>query len=99
MSLLINTHVFCHMKFYVYILFSISRDIYCVGYTGDNLKEKIRQHNTNHNRVTGYAGEWMLMYFETFYIKEDAIKREKQIKKWKSRKLIEKLINSDSPDT
>lgn len=93
-----NTHFFYHMKFYVYILFSSARDTYYVGYTDDNLKERIRKHNTNHNGFTGYAGEWMLMYFETFNIKEDAMKREKLIKKWKSRKLIEKLINSDPPD-
>lgn len=86
------------MKFYVYILFSISRDAYYVGYTGDDLKERIRQHNSNHNTARGHIGEWMLMYFETFYIKADAMKREKQIKKWKSRKLIQKLISSERPD-
>ena len=81
------------MKFYVYILFSVSRDAYYVGCTGDNLKERIHKHNTHHEAFTGHIGEWMLMYYETFKTETAAINREKQIKKWKSRRLIEKLIS------
>ena len=89
---------FLIMRFYVYILFSISRNAYYIGYTAEDLKERIRKHNTNHNGVTGHIGEWMLMHYETFYSKADAVNREKQIKNWKSRKLIEKLINSEQPE-
>jgi len=86
------------MKFYVYILFSVSRDVYYVGFTGNSLKERIREHNTNHAGLKGYIGEWMLMHFETFNTKADAESRAIQINKWKSRKRIEQLINSDVLD-
>ena len=86
------------MKFFVYILFSVSKNSHYVGYTGDDLQERLCKHNTNHKGFTGHTGDWKLMYHETFETKEDAMKREKQIKKWKSRKLIEKLIGLGHPD-
>ena len=76
----------------VYILFSSSKNKYYVGYTGDALTERIRKHNTNHKGFTGGIGDWELKYTEQFPSKSDALKREKQIKNWKSRSLIEKLI-------
>ena len=86
------------MQFYVYILFSISRNSYYVGYTGDELEKRLRKHNTDHKGFTGHLADWKLKYSETFNTKSDAMKREKQIKHWKSRKLIEKLIGLEHPD-
>ena len=37
-------------------------------------------------------GDWLLVHNEKFDDKSQAIKRERQIKKWKSRKMIEELI-------
>ena len=79
-------------EFLVYILFSPTMNIYYVGFTGDNLNERIRKHNTNHKGFTGGKGDWTFMYSEIFLLKQDAIQREKQIKGWKSRIMIEKLI-------
>ncbi len=86
------------MKFYVYILFSPSRNTYYIGFTGDSLIERIRKHNSNHKGFTGNNGDWRLVYQEDFRYKPEAMKREKQIKNWKSRKLIEKLIDLEHPD-
>ncbi|HMK04247.1 MAG TPA: GIY-YIG nuclease family protein [Ferruginibacter sp.] len=86
------------MQFNVYILFSVSRNSYYVGFTGDDLRERIRKHNSDHKGFTGHVGDWTLMYFEVFNTKAEAMNREKQIKKWKSRKLIEKLIGLAHPD-
>ena len=86
------------MEFFVYILFSPSRNSYYIGITGDNLSERIRKHNTNHKGFTGGYGDWGLVYQEIYAVKADAMKREKQIKSWKSRKLIEKLIGLKHPD-
>jgi len=80
------------MQFTVYILFSPSKDKYYVGYTGDDINERIRKHNTNHKGFTGSNADWILVYSEVFGNKKDAILRESQIKKWKSRKKIELLI-------
>jgi len=81
------------MQVFVYILHSPTKNKYYVGCTSDGLQERIRKHNTNHSGFTGGHGDWGLKYFEAFNSKTNALKRESEIKKWKSRKLIEKLIN------
>ncbi len=91
------------MKYYVYILYSSKRDKYYVGYSS-NIEERIRKHNTHHQGFTGNTLDWELQYLETYNTKEEAIKREQAIKRWKSRKRIEELIqkqvikNSEHPD-
>jgi putative endonuclease len=82
-----------------YILYSSALDRYYIGYTGDDLCERLRRHNTNHKGFTGGIGDWKVVYTELFQRKEDAYKREWEVKKWKSRKMIEKLIGSDHPDS
>lgn len=42
------------------------------------------------------ADDWELKYSESFNEKSTAAQREKQIKGWKSRKLIEKLIEDSA---
>lgn len=82
------------MTFSVYILFSVSKNKYYVGFTADDLNERIRKHNSNHKGFTGGIGDWQLKHRERFDLKTDALKRELQIKKWKSRVMIEKLIQN-----
>ncbi len=81
-----------------YILYSSIRDKYYVGHTGDHLAERVRKHNTRHKGFTGGAGDWKVIYTEIFSSKEEAYKREREVKNWKSRKLIEKLIGLEHPD-
>ncbi len=82
------------LMYQIYILYSAIKDRYYIGFTSDILSERIRRHNTNHAGFTGKTGDWVLVYFESYDGKESAMKREREIKSWKSRKLIEKLINS-----
>ena len=82
---------------FVYILFSKIRDRYYVGTSAD-IESRMRKHNSNHKGFTGYVGDWVLVYSEKFSTKELANKRERQIKAWKSRKLIEKLIGLEHSD-
>lgn len=89
------------INFIVYILFSVSNEKYYVGYTSDKLTERIRKHNTNHKGFTGKKNDWELKYFEQFSNKSEALEREREIKKWKSKRMIEKLIvskNLERPD-
>ena len=79
--------------FYLYILYSKIRDKYYVGSTAD-LAGRLKTHNTNHSGFTGRTGDWEIVYQETFETKEEAYARERAVKKWKSRKLIERLISS-----
>ena len=81
-----------------YILYSILKDSYYIGFTGDVLEERLRKHNSNHKGFTGHTGDWVIKYVETYPTKQEASKRERQVKKWKSRKLVEKLIGSEHSD-
>ena len=80
----------------VYILYSTKRDRYYIGSTGDGIEERIRKHNTNHKGFTGGAGDWILVYSESSLERTIALEREREIKGWKSRKMIERLINSSA---
>ena len=77
----------------IYILYSAILDKYYVGHTSDDLDERTRKHNTNHKGFTGGKGDWKLVYTEKFKEKSLAYAREREVKKWKSRKMIEKLIS------
>ncbi len=81
------------MTYYVYILFSPSLNKYYIGFTADDIYQRLRKHNSNHKGFTGGMGDWEVKYTEPFNAKAEAMIREKQIKKWKSRKLIEQLIS------
>ena len=82
-----------------YILYSSFKDRYYIGFTGDEIKKRLRKHNSNHKGFKGGIGDWEIKYFELFETKEQAYKRERQVKQWKSRKLIEKLIGSGHSDS
>ncbi|HAH55463.1 MAG TPA: excinuclease ABC subunit C [Flavobacterium sp.] len=86
------------MKYIVYILFSETKDRFYIGYTS-NLEERIIRHNQKSKGFTGASNDWNLVYYELFENQSEAIKREKQIKSWKSRIKIQELIvlfNSNS---
>jgi putative endonuclease len=68
------------------------RDKYYVG-SCENVNKRLIKHNTNHSGFTGKTGDWIIKWTEEHPDKSAALKREKQIKAWKSRKMIEKLIN------
>ena len=80
--------------FKLYILHSKNLDKYYIGYTGDELSERLRKHNSNHKGFTGRSSDWEVVYSECFELKTDAYAREREIKKWKSRKRVEELIRS-----
>ncbi|OIQ97355.1 hypothetical protein GALL_206140 [mine drainage metagenome] len=60
--------------------------------------ERLKKHNSNHKGFTGKFNDWKIIYTETFDKKSDAMKREKEIKNWKSRIKVEKLIGLEHPD-
>lgn len=78
--------------FLFYILYSVTKDSYYIGHTGDSMEGRLRKHNTNHKGFTGGVGDWTVRYMEEFPTKELAYKREREVKAWKSRKRILQLI-------
>jgi len=81
--------------YFVYILYSDSTDRFYVGYTAA-LESRLIKHNSKHKGFTNGVGDWRVVYSEQFETKQDAMRREKQIKLWKSRKLIEALVQKGS---
>ncbi len=87
-------------NYHVYVLYSSKLDRYYIGYTSDVISERIRRHNSAHKGYTGKANDWQLKYVETYEDKSAALKRERELKSWKSKKKLEQLIGSgsDPPD-
>jgi putative endonuclease len=77
--------------YHTYIIYSESIDKFYVGYT-HNLTLRLERHNNGWGKYSSKGIPWKLAYSEVFTSKSDAIKRENEIKKKKSRKYIESLI-------
>lgn len=80
------------MDFYFYIIYSESIDKYYIGYT-INCSQRLVSHNSNHKGFTGNSNDWKYVYQEAFQTKREAYAREREVKKWKSRKKVEILIS------
>ena len=81
------------MTFIVYILFSKSKNKFYIGFTS-NLDERLVRHNQKSKGFTGNVNDWQIVYTEYYPTKELTLKRELQIKSWKSRIKIQELINN-----
>ncbi len=84
---------FFFMLFHVYILYSKSIDQYYIGHTAE-IHDRLFRHNNSGSKSTKKANDWKLFYKEEFLSRAEAIKRELEIKKKKSRKYVEWLISS-----
>ena len=82
-------------SYYVYILYSASADKYYVGYTTDYLK-RLEDHN-HQEFFTTYTSKfrpWVIAaVFQVGYDESLAVRLERFIKKQRSRRLIESLID------
>ena len=75
-----------------YILYSEKLDRYYIVSTRELMAERLARHLTNHDGFTAKAKDWKVVFSEIFDHYEQALEKEKIIKGWKSRKMIEKLI-------
>jgi putative endonuclease len=82
------------MLYFVYILYSLSFDRYYIGST-ENIEERLKKHLANHKGFSGKAKDWKIKYKEEFGNKAEALNREKQLKQWKNRARIERLIEKN----
>ncbi len=84
--------------YYTYILQSETTDRFYIGST-DDLNRRIRQHNDPayllSKTTKRFKGPWKLVYCENFESRSQAMAREKEIKAWKSRKMIYYLIKGN----
>ena len=81
------------MNYYVYMLISkSSKPVSYIGYT-NNLKKRIKLHNSGKGAKFTRGRKWKLIYKEKFRSKSKAISREYYIKK--NRTLRNKLKNEN----
>lgn len=78
--------------FYFYILKSIKNGRYYVG-SCHNIEERLKRHNGGMVKSTKAYLPWKLMYNEEYITLSEARKRELQVKSWKKRLAIERLID------
>ena len=80
-------------KFFVYILQSLKDFSFYIGQCAD-LDKRMSKHFDGMSKYTSGKRPLRLVYFEMFESRSQAIKRERQLKNMKSRKIIEALIKS-----
>ena len=84
-------------KFFVYILSNNHHTVFYVGFT-DNLERRVYEHKNS--LLEGFTKKYnvhKLLYFEEFQLAEEALHKEKQVKRYK-REWKENLINSINPE-
>ncbi len=82
---------------YLYIIHSKSIDRYYVGESPDVIN-RLNQHNSHYFKkgFTKAAQDWELVLSKEYENKIDAVYLEKFIKRMKSKKFIEKVIENNS---
>jgi putative endonuclease len=80
--------------YYIYILYSDSSGNYYCGYSNDPIRRLEEHNHTSFNTFTAKYRPWCLKaYFACSTSAAEAIRVERFIKKQKSSKLLEKLID------
>ena len=85
-------------RYYVYIVTNPERTVLYTGIT-NNLQYRIIEHYQNRGQEETFAGRYYcynLIYYEGFDYVNDAIAREKEIKKWRREKKLA-LIKKRNP--
>jgi putative endonuclease len=76
---------------FLYILRSETSGRFYVGST-DHLLRRFLEHKHGRVMATRNRGPWNVIYFEQFATLGEARKREWEIKRWKSSKMIQGLV-------
>ena len=79
------------MPHYVYILQSLKDNRYYIGESSD-VEERLLFHNSGRQRSTKFRIPFRLILVEEYPNRDEALKREKQIKSWKGGEAFKKLI-------
>jgi predicted GIY-YIG superfamily endonuclease len=80
--------------YYVYILYSESGDRYYKGMS-QNPENRLKYHNLREKGYTSRYRPWKLVWKQAYETKEEALAIEQRLKKWKSRKMIERVIRGE----
>lgn len=82
---------------YVYVLKSVKDGQLYIGYT-NNLRRRFKEHNAGRCTVTKDRKPFRLLYYEACNQKDDALKRELQLKTGFGRAYLKRRL-SDLPES
>jgi putative endonuclease len=77
--------------YHLYILYSDLLDKFYIGSTAD-VEKRTAEHNSLPQGFTKTGRPWRLVHVEDFRTKSEALRREKYLKRMKSHRFIEELI-------
>ena len=83
--------------FYIYILKSSISKKHYIGPTND-LERRLFEHNSGKVKSTKAYKPWEMIYTKLFYTRNEAFKREKQIKSYKGGEAFKKLLLNNRRD-
>jgi putative endonuclease len=76
----------------VYVLQSEATGKFYIG-SAEDLPSRLAEHQRGHSPYTRNRGPWILKYSEEHSILAEARRRERQIKSWKSHRLVQEPID------
>lgn len=77
--------------YYAYVLKSVNHDFYYKGHC-ENLDERLRQHNSGRTKSIKHYIPFVIIYFEMFQTREEAIARERYFKSASGRRFLAKKV-------
>ncbi|MFH0881867.1 MAG: GIY-YIG nuclease family protein [bacterium] len=77
--------------FTVYAIYSPSIDRLYIGQTGD-FKNRLRAHREGGSGFTSRATDWIVVYTERYATRQEAIRRERQLKSFRGREFLRKRL-------
>ena len=77
--------------FHTYVLCIQTSGRYYIGST-DNLEQRLVFHNTSKTKYTRGKGPWEIVRSEPHGSRSETVTREREIKGWKSRPYMEKML-------
>lgn len=81
------------MSYYVYVLKSLKNNRYYTGST-NNLERRLEEHNTGQSIYTKSTRPFVLVYYEKYSTRSEAMKREKEFKTGKGREELKRILQS-----
>jgi len=80
------------MEYFVYILQSLTDGSFYIGYTS-SVELRLKTHNAGESKYTSKKIPWKVVYIETYSTKNQAIVRERFLKKQRNRDFYRSLID------
>ena len=79
--------------YYTYVLYDKTRKIFYVGSTKD-IGRRLKEHKNGEVNTTSKYNDFILVFYEAFYSKQDALRREHYFKTTKGRRSLRLVIEN-----